>query len=657
MSILFKGYNRLTTATTSNPATIAKNLVALSHGIVVCTIHYAAHGDERSGGAPTWNGNAMIEVEDYHELANSPGAANEMWYCINTNATGGAGSTFSVPNTGNDEIFLSLLAYDADGTVSMVDSYQNAGLTTDGTVECSPTGLNGELYVCTGIFGESGSINSFTGIQRYKDAVDSGNYEIFGFDDIMTSPEIPVINVSETIGCFVTHVVAFSENGTQVAPDVPVLITADGIDVSDEPSLNFYATDDNYDDVTFQILIDNNSNFLSPEVNSLSASDSGFDNISDAGDTDPFTSGYEIQFTVQPGDALSAGTHYWKVRAKDPNGSNTWSAYSAHRSFEVVAGEIEPTIVLDTVDEKVFTIDRPRLDFTGSDGNNDDLTYEIEIHSEDDFTGKFDEYADSNHDTTWSIHSAANYAHGQSFQGINAKCSGVSFMLNRVGSPTGNVEARLYAHTGTFGTSSKGTGSVLASATVAASTIPFKGLELFEFTFDTPYQMSSGTNYVVVVYYSGGDGSNRIEVGHDSSSPTHNGNMVLITSGSAWSSASTRDVIFEIYNEVLIEAASNVDDGFAIVSGKPDTDPFRAGSQIGYTVEAGDALDDGTYFWRARTKDPSGSDTWSSWATSREFDIDTKTNEWGGVEIGKLTEISGIPVTNLSEISGNSNTT
>lgn len=64
-------------------------------------------------------------------------------------------------------------------------------------------------------------------------------------------------------------------------------------------------------------------------------SDAGFANQDDGGDTSPFTAGDQIGFTVQAGDALDPGTYYWRVRAKDPSGSNQWGAWSSLRSFEV----------------------------------------------------------------------------------------------------------------------------------------------------------------------------------------------------------------------------------------------------------------------------------------------------------------------------------
>lgn len=76
----------------------------------------------------------------------------------------------------------------------------------------------------------------------------------------------------------------------------------------------------------------------------------------------------------------------------------------------------------------------------------------------------------------------------------------------------------------------------------------------------------------------------------------------------------------------LIDAVSGTDAGF---SGSPDnTDPFTSGQAVTYTVQS--ALSDTTtYYWRVRGIDPSGSNTYGAWATTRSFYVDTSAG--GGV--------------------------
>lgn len=82
---------------------------------------------------------------------------------------------------------------------------------------------------------------------------------------------------------------------------------------------------------------------------------SKFSSIPDAGFTagHPFASGTAIDYTVQAGDALAAGTYYWRAKGIDPSGSNTYGAWSATRSFTVTAGS--PARVIRLTGKVKFT--------------------------------------------------------------------------------------------------------------------------------------------------------------------------------------------------------------------------------------------------------------------------------------------------------------
>lgn len=84
-----------------------------------------------------------------------------------------------------------------------------------------------------------------------------------------------------------------------------------------------------------------NFNVQSALIDAFSDADSGFVNEDNGGDTSPFTSGDQISYTVQAGNELSEDTYYWRVRGKDPSGSNTWGAWSETREF-TVNEDVEP---------------------------------------------------------------------------------------------------------------------------------------------------------------------------------------------------------------------------------------------------------------------------------------------------------------------------
>lgn len=74
----------------------------------------------------------------------------------------------------------------------------------------------------------------------------------------------------------------------------------------------------------------------SPLIDALSSSAAGFADVTNPADTNPFASGDTISYTVQAGNALTNNTtYYWRTRAIDPSGSNTWGSWSSIYSFTV----------------------------------------------------------------------------------------------------------------------------------------------------------------------------------------------------------------------------------------------------------------------------------------------------------------------------------
>jgi hypothetical protein len=57
----------------------------------------------------------------------------------------------------------------------------------------------------------------------------------------------------------------------------------------------------------------------------------------------PFSSGDATDYTVQS-DLTASTTYYWRARAIDPAGSNTWGAWSSTRSFVATTGSAELTV-------------------------------------------------------------------------------------------------------------------------------------------------------------------------------------------------------------------------------------------------------------------------------------------------------------------------
>lgn len=159
-----------------------------------------------------------------------------------------------------------------------------------------------------------------------------------------------------------------------------------------------------------------------------------------------------------------------------------------------------------------------------------------------------DQYAGSE-DFAWGMLSGTRSAVGQTFKGKDAKAGLVSFYLGKYGSPTGSVYAKIYEHTGTFGTSGIPTGSPLATSEPidVSSLTAYPDYDMETFDWEEPYQLEREKDYVVTCEYSGGDSSNLVFILTDDTSPSHEGNMVLYTT--EWIASTSYAVDFTLSGE------------------------------------------------------------------------------------------------------------
>jgi len=188
-----------------------------------------------------------------------------------------------------------------------------------------------------------------------------------------------------------------------------------------------------------------------------------------------------------------------------------------------------------------------------------------------------DSYAPSNQSADEDLSSAAadNQAVGQGFTGNGGILSRCRFYLRKVGSPTGNATAKLYAHTGTFGSTGTPTGSALATSKDFDVSTLETTFAMVDFEFDDRVTMTNTTKYFIICDYSGGDATNRVEIGMDDTTPTHGGNQARFKT-STWNADDFADVIFYVYSggEVIVN-----------ITGGGDTPTYRnSGSVAGVTI-------------------------------------------------------------------------
>jgi len=114
------------------------------------------------------------------------------------------------------------------------------------------------------------------------------------------------------------------------------------------------------------------------------------------------------------------------------------------------------------------------------------------------------------------------------------------------------IYAKLYAHSGTYGTDSIPTGTALAVSTgVLATSIP-GSLTLITFTFDKTYLLVNGTKYCIVFSILGIHDTSDFALGIDVSSPSHGGNYFRSAIGGGeggWVYHAGVDTCFYVYGE------------------------------------------------------------------------------------------------------------
>jgi hypothetical protein len=300
-------------------------------------------------------------------------------------------------------------------------------------------------------------------------------------------------------------------------------------------------------------------------------------------------------------------------------------------SWLIFTANVSPTVELNTPTDASSTSDTtPDLVFTGTDAESDDIRYNIQIDTSVNFDSQVatcDSY-DFTNNNTYGYLDITGAALGQSFTGDGGTLSSANMSIFKVGSPTGNVVIKIYNHSGTYGTSSVPTGTPIATSdNVDASTLSTSSTGTsFNFSGSNKIILEDGVYYCLVITYDG-DSTNKVAVSFDSTSPTHDGNKYYYYGG--WYAQPTQDFGFFVFTtRPLLDKISGTDSGF---SGSPDnTDPFSSAQAVTYTIQS--ALDLDTYYWRVKGIDPSGSNTYGSWSSTRSFTIYKEITTWAELD-------------------------
>ena len=146
----------------------------------------------------------------------------------------------------------------------------------------------------------------------------------------------------------------------------------------------------------------------------------------------------------------------------------------------------------------------------------------------------------------WNYGTWYNSYTGVCFTAIDGVLDSVKFAVwHYTGNPTGNIVVQIYAMTGTYGTSGKPTGSVLATSDnvdVATGVLNYVGdnagqnVVTFPFSGANRITLTDRTNYCAIMYWGGGDDSNNLTDAHEYPRySAHPGNTAYSSNGSSWS--------------------------------------------------------------------------------------------------------------------------
>jgi hypothetical protein len=158
-----------------------------------------------------------------------------------------------------------------------------------------------------------------------------------------------------------------------------------------------------------------------------------------------------------------------------------------------------------------------------------------------------DSYSESNDVPGAEAFLSASYATeaGQCFTSGGGELDSAKFYLKKDGSPTGNATAKVYAHSGTYGTSSIPTGAALATSDNFDVATLTTSMQLVTLSFTGANRITlSATYYCVDLAYAGGGETDYVMLGNDTSSPSHGGNAFDNYGG--WT-AQVYDGIFYVY--------------------------------------------------------------------------------------------------------------
>ena len=363
------------------------------------------------------------------------------------------------------------------------------------------------------------------------------------------------------------------------------------------PVLEFTAIDAAGDEINYQVQIDNNRDFSSPEVDRNSETNYlDFENLNTPSDKAPFNSGARIRFT-SPITLAASTTYWWRVRGKDPNGSNTNGEWSVPRSFTIDASVVETEWFQTTGDQ--FSTDT-LVDLATSTGgvslvNSPAILTTTAIDFDDGTVGNaWGTISWNDTETSGSIVYQVEYLSGSSWKLVPDS----EIPDNSVGTSTSPINI-LGLDTDTYN-------QIRIVATLTGTTLSIEditvtwGQRVNTPTLGDPFDNEKTADLTPTFTFSTTDPQSD-DLEYEISYSTD----------------------YSFVSSTTFNSTANPTN-FSNVTNPSDTSPYASGDTISYTIPAGSELiDNTTYWWRVRAKDPNGANSWSPWSKPDSFTTDT----------------------------------
>lgn len=200
----------------------------------------------------------------------------------------------------------------------------------------------------------------------------------------------------------------------------------------------------------------------------------------------------------------------------------------------------------------------------------------IHVENSDDGVTE-DNYGFGNQNTTVILGADTITGRGQSITGSGGVLASVQAQMSKAsGTDTADILCKVYAHSGTFGSSSIPTGPALATSNpLSTDELSELGVRRVVFEFEDKFTLVNTTNYVVTFEVAALFASGQVNVGIDNSSPTHGGNAVSLIPPT-WS-AQSHDTVFVVSSGAILTL--NLTNGSVV-----DTDINTSEANPGATI-------------------------------------------------------------------------